>query len=274
VISELEPLVALSPEGAGARVNALVRRTCARVLSLPALPVESEGDPSENDEAVLDFAEQFSMDVTGISSEQRKGLVSALGEAALAAVVLTYIADFAPRVVAGLRALQLDSALADEPVWDHTTDPADALFNRFLPAVARRTALDPLTAELVRLRGAGQHQCRLCNTQREVAALEAGGSEDMYDDIASYQESSRLSDAHKAALRYVDALVWSPADIAPAVSAGVREHFSTDAAAEITFDVMRNAANKIAVSMKADAPRIEEGVERFRIMADGSLAYE
>jgi alkylhydroperoxidase family enzyme len=96
----------------------------------------------------------------------------------------------------------------------------------------------------------------------------------MYGDIASYEESSRLSDAHKAALRYVDALVWSPADIAPAVSAGVREHFSADAAAEITFDVMRNAANKIAVSMKADAPRVQEGVERFRIMADGSLSYE
>jgi alkylhydroperoxidase family enzyme len=244
------------------------------VLSLPPLPVESEGDTSENDEAVVDFAEQFSMDVTGVSREQRKGLVSALGDGALAAVVLTYIADFAPRVVAGLLALQLDSVLSDEPVWDHTTDPADALFNRFLPAVARRTALDPLTAEVVRLRGAGQHQCRLCNTQREIGALEAGGSEDMYGDIASYEESSRLSDAHKAALRYVDALVWSQADIAPAVSAGVREHFSADAAAEITFDVMRNAANKIAVSMKADAPRVQEGVERFRIMADGSLSYE
>jgi alkylhydroperoxidase family enzyme len=176
--------------------------------------------------------------------------------------------------VAGLGALQLDSVLPAEPVWDHSTDPADALFNAFLPAVARRTALDPVTAELVRLRGADQHQCRLCNSRREANALEAGGSEDMYGEIASYDKSTRLSEAHKAALRYVDALVWSPADISSDVSADVRAHFSENAAAELTFDVMRNAANKILVAMKADAPRVEQGTERYRIMADGSIEYE
>lgn len=276
MISELEPLIALSPEGPGARINALVRRTCARVLSLPPLPMENPvGEPaSEAEEAVVDFAEQFSMDVTGISSLQRKRLFTTLGDDGFGAVVLTFIADFGPRVVAGFGALQVDSVLPDEPVWDHSTDPAGALFNSFLPAVARRTALDPVTAELVRLRGADQHQCRLCNSRREANALEAGGSEEMYGEIASYGESSRLSDAHKAALRYVDALIWSPADISSAVSEDVRAHFSADAAAELTFDVMRNAANKILVALKADAPKVEQGTERYRIMADGSIEYE
>jgi alkylhydroperoxidase family enzyme len=293
VIDELARLVALSPQGPAARINALVRRACAGVLTLPQLAAETDvdGPRSEAEEAAVDFALQFSRDVTGISDNQRRRLLATLGNAAFGVAVLTYIADFVPRVLAGLEALDLgevvsagsvdgapagsvDWASAGSVDWDHTTDPADAVFNGFLPAVARQTALDPVTAEIVRLRGAGQHHCRLCNSLREATALEAGGSENMYDDIFSYEASNRLSDAQKSALRYVDALIWSPAAISPEISAGVRAGFSPDEAMEITFDVMRNASNKIAVAMAADAPRVEQGTERYRILADGHTQYE
>jgi len=275
VITELARLVALSPDGSTGRINGLVRQRCARVLGLPALPseVEVSGPESSAEEAVVDFAEQFSMDVTGVSAYQRERLLSMLGAEAFGAVVLTYIADFAPRVLAGLQALGLDPDLP-EPLWDHVTDPADVLFNGFLPAVARQTALDPVTAEIVRLRGAGQHQCRLCNSLREANALEAGGSEEIYGDITAFESSQRLTEAQKAALRYVDALIWSPAEIASEIVAGMRTHFTEEKATELTFDVMRNASNKIAVAMAADAPRVEQGTERYRIMADGSTEYE
>lgn len=236
--------------------------------------VEVAGPESEADEAVVDFAEQFSMDVTGVSDFQRTRLLSSLGNDAFGAVVLTYVADFVPRVLAGLEALGLDAESPGTPEWDRTADPSDALFNGFLPAVARQAALDPVTAEIVRLRGAAQHQCRLCNSLREANALESGGSEELYGDITSFESSERLSDAHKAALRYVDALIWSPADIAPEIAAGMRMHFTAEKATELTFDVMRNASNKIAVAMAADAPRVAEGTERYRIMADGSTEYE
>ena len=49
-------------------------------------------------------------------------------------------------------------------------------------------ALDPVTAEMVRLRGAAQHNCRLCKSLRESAALDAGGSEAMYADIERLRE--------------------------------------------------------------------------------------
>ena len=293
MIDELARLVALSPQGPAARINALVRRACAGVLTLPQLAAETDvdGPRSEAEEAAVDFALQFSRDVTGISDNQRRRLLATLGNAAFGVAVLTYIADFVPRVLAGLEALDLgevvsagsvdgapagsvDWASAGSVDWDHTTDPADAVFNGFLPAVARQTALDPVTAEIVRLRGAGQHHCRLCNSLREATALEAGGSENMYDDISSYEASNRLSDAQKSALRYVDALIWSPAAISPEISAGVRAGFSPDEAMEITFDVMRNASNKIAVAMAADAPRVEQGTERYRILADGHTQYE
>jgi alkylhydroperoxidase family enzyme len=285
VIDELVRLVALSPDGPVARINALVRTACAGVLSLPPLAVETEvdGPRTEAEEAAVDFAQQFSMDVTGISDDQRRRLLATLGDAAFGAVVLTYIADFVPRVFAGLGALELgeaafwgdvERASAGNVDWDHTTDPADAVFNSFLPAVARLTALDPVTAEIVRLRGADQHRCRLCNSLREAAALEAGGSEDVYGDIEFYETSNRLSGAQKAALRYVDALIWSPAAIAPEVSAGMRAGYTADEAVEVTFDVMRNAGNKIPVAMAADAPRVEHGTERYRILADGKTRYE
>jgi alkylhydroperoxidase family enzyme len=101
----------------------------------------------------------------------------------------------------------------DPDGWDLVTHPADALLNRFTGAVGAMRGLDPLTTEVIRLRGAAQHNCRLCRSLRESAALEAGGSESLYGDIEAYQASQRLTEAHKAALGYVDALIWTPAAV-------------------------------------------------------------
>ncbi len=128
-----------------------------------------------------------------------------------------YIADLVPRVRAGLEALGVGGEylgwVSGPVVWDHAADPSDIVFNGFLPTVARQRELDALTAEVVRLRGAAQHNCRLCKSLRETTALGAGGSETLYGDIEQFEASAQLTDRHKAALRYVDALIWSPAHI-------------------------------------------------------------
>ena len=173
---------------------------------------------------------------------------------------LIFVADFVPRVKAGLGALGF-TPVVDPVVWDRDTDPVDLVLNQFAPTVGALRALDPVTTEVVRLRGAVQHNCRLCKSRREGAALDAGGTESMYADIEHYETSSLLDDRHKAALRYVDALIWTPSVIGDDVAAGVLTHFSDAEALEITFDVMRNAANKIAVALGGDAPRVEEGTE-------------
>ena len=129
--------------------------------------------------------------------------------------------------------------------------------------------LDPLTTEVVRLRGAVQHNCRLCKSRREGHALDAGGSESLYAEIEDYESAEQLSDRHKAALRYVDALIWSPSRIDSEVVDGVRTHFPEEGALELTLDVMRNACNKIMVSLGADAPQVSEGTELFMVEADG-----
>jgi alkylhydroperoxidase family enzyme len=276
---QLTRLVALSPGSpADARIAALVRRTCAQTLSLAALPspVEVGAPESETEAVVAEFAEQFSVDVSMITGEQRSRLWKHLGDSTIGAVMSMYIADFVPRVRAGLEALGVGEQylgwVHGTIPWDHS-DPSDAVLNDFLPAVARMRALDPVITELVRLRGATQHNCRLCKSLRDGNALDVGGSESLYADIERYETSERLSERHKAALRYVDAMIWKPARISSDVAAGVRKHFSEEEAFELTLDVMRNATNKIAVSLAADAPRVSEGTELYVIDADGQTVF-
>jgi alkylhydroperoxidase family enzyme len=273
---QLTQLVALSP-GDG-RITGLVRQVCAQAVSLPRLPAEVEvAEPESETEAVVaEFAEQFSVDVSAITREQRSRLWKQLGDSAFSAVVAMYIADFVPRVRAGLEGLGVGSeylAWVRGPIaWDHS-DPSDAVFNDFLPAVARMRALDPVTSELVRLRGAAQHNCRLCKSLREGTALDAGGSETLYSDIERYETSKLLDERAKAALRYADALIWTPAHLVADVAAEVRACFSEAEAVELTFDVMRNASNKVAVSLGGDAARVERGTERYLLDADGQTVF-
>jgi alkylhydroperoxidase family enzyme len=277
---QLTRLVALFPGMPGdGRIAALIRMVCAQTLSLPPLPAPVEvGEPeSEAEAAVAEFAEQFSADVSSITPEQRSRLWKQLGDRTFGVVVQMYIADFVPRVRAGLEALGVGTQylgwVAGPIVWDHTTDPSDSVFNDFLIAVARMRALDPITSELVRLRGAAQHNCRLCNSLREGGALDAGGSETLYEEIERFESSGLLDARAKAALRYADALIWTPARLVADDVAEVRSRFSEAESIELTFDVMRNASNKVAVSLGADAPRVESGTERYLINAEGQTVF-
>jgi len=270
----LAGLVAMS--SGDTRLDTVIRLTCGRALSLPPLPSEVDliDGASDHQAVVSAFAEQFTVDVTGIGEHQRARFVAALGKNAFRVVVAIFIADFVPRTWAGLGALGMGKpGNGGAPDWDHDTDPVGALLNGFVPAVARLRALDPVMTEVVRLRGATQHNCRLCRSLRDSTALDSGGSESLYAEIEQYESSARLTDRQKAALRYVDALIWTPSRIDPDVAAGVRMHFSEEAAFELTVDVMRNACNKIMVALGADAARVSEGTELYRVDADGQTVF-
>jgi len=272
---QLTRLVAFS----GGRLSGLVRQVCAQTVSLPPLPnpVAVDAPESDAETVVAEFAEQFSADVSAITVEQRALLFKHLGDNTFRVVVAMFIADFVPRVRAGFEALGVGSEYLEwvnGPIaWDTARDPSDEVFSRFLPRVARERALDPVTSELVRLRGATAHNCRLCKSLREGHALDAGGTESLYDEIAQFQTSALLDERAKSALRYADALIWTPAHLAVDDAAEVRSRFSPDEAVELTFDIMRNASNKIAVSLGADAPRVESGTERYLIDVDGQTVF-
>jgi hypothetical protein len=53
----------------------------------------------------------------------------------------------------------------------------------------------------------------------------------------------------------------------------VRARFSEAEAIELSFDIMRNASNKIAVSLGADGPRVDHGTEHYLLDADGQTVF-
>ncbi|MFC9516755.1 carboxymuconolactone decarboxylase family protein [Nocardiaceae bacterium NPDC056970] len=268
VAATLDRLVAIAPTD----LVAGTRAVCAGTLSLPSLPAPARTTDALTD-APLEFAEQFSVDVSMIDDAQRAALASVLGPDTGRFVQLLYVADWVPRARAGLDAL----FTAQEPgwlvpvEWDTTGEPWP-LIQRTLVEVARVRELDPVTTEVVRLYQARQHNCRLCKSLRNRTAMLAGGGEELYDEVDDFRASS-LSPRHKAALEFADALIWQPAHLDPQVVADVRTHFSPAEAVELVIDLMRNACNKIAVSTGTDGANVADGIEVYDVNPDGSVDF-
>jgi len=141
-----------------------------------------------------------------------------------------------------------------------------------LPEIARLSSLDPFTTELVRLRGARAHNCRMCKSLRNVRAVESGGDEATFDKIDLYERSD-LAERHKVALRLVDAMLWTPARFPAGLAAEVRAHFTREQQVELVLDVTRNGLNKFAVAMGADGIGVGEGIGYYDTDANGELVY-
>ncbi len=219
--------------------------------------------------SVAAFAEQFRIDVSRVDERLRSSLADATGKRLFDVTQMVWISDMAPRLAAALDALFAPSAWPEVP---RRVPVADlwALIESFLASVALLDRLDPTTTELVRLRGARQHACRLCASRRSVAAIDAGADDATFEAV-DHHETSDLSPAAKAALALTDAIIWSPLAIPEAVVADVRRELTPAQAVEVVLDVVRNAANKIAVALGSDAAAVTEGVELFVTEPDGTL---
>jgi alkylhydroperoxidase family enzyme len=264
----------------------LVRRTAAAATGLPALPVpagridrrpveqwRASGEFTAEERAVLEFAEQFSVDVSATTDAQRAALAAALGDDTFGFVQVLYVADFAPRVRAALDAL----FGASDPVA--TPPPADAppvdlwpLLERFITIVGPLDSVDVVTRELVRLRGARQHQCRLCQSLRSRSAIAAGADDTMFAAV-DHPDGSVLTDLQRAALALVDAMIWHPARIDEATVTAVRRHATPLEAVHLVLNVARNSIQKVPVALATDGANVTDGVEIYDINPDGSLSY-
>ena len=80
-----------------------------------------------------------------------------------------------------------------------------------------------------------------------------------------------LSSRHKIALRLTDAVLTQPAQIDDQLVAQVHGAFALAESTEIVLDVVRNAANKIAVAFAADTPQVADGIEFFDLDANGEV---
>ena len=223
---------------------------------------------TDGDRAILAFAEQSTLDVSAVTPELRAGFLAAAGAGAGDLAAALWVVDVVPRTRSAL------DALFGPGTWPAPTAGGDDLWaalDGLITVVPGLDALDPVTSELVRLRGARQHRCRLCQSIRSRAALRAGADESLFDAVDDYR-SADLSRLQQAALAFTDAMVWTPGDLDAAV--GELRAVATPAQqVELVLDVTRNALNKIAVGLGADAAHVEDGIEIYDVEPDGSLVY-
>jgi alkylhydroperoxidase family enzyme len=288
-------LVAL-PSAAPTRPAELSRRRIAMLLDgaqdalppLDVLPVEHLESLSSwpmslhydaVDRAVLELAEQFVIDVSRVSDDQRSRCLGDLGDQAFGVVQSLYVLDQGLRVRAALRQLfgvasgaAAEAAVSSDPTSGRAPTDLWAALDDWMRAVARLRALDPLTTELVRLRGARAHDCRLCRSLRNVRAVRSGADEQLFDKVDDYERSD-LSERHKVALRLTDAMLQQPTAYPERLVQQVQAQFSAEESLEIVLDVARNAANKIAVTFGADQANVTDGVEYYDVDESGELVY-
>ena len=251
------------------RLVALVRERVAALLLLGPSPSEPT---TPRERAVANFVDQFVIDVSGIDDTLRGPLFEQLGADAMGFAQALYVIDLGIRRREVLE--RLDVAMPDVGA---VTVPADlqlwpALLE-YMRTVARMKALDPVTAELVRLRGAAAHDCRICKSRLSVQAIEAFGSAEPFESVVASQPTE-LSDRHAAALAFVDAIITQPTELDTAAVANLRSHFSPDEIHEMLHDVVRNSSNKFAVAVGGDAAVVDEGFEYYDLDADGDVVAD
>jgi hypothetical protein len=235
-------------------------RAIARACLDPASPVVPRSD-------AMAFAVQMVLDVASMTPDVRTAGLAELGAGAPAFVLAVWTEDMMIR--AGAAWCEM---FGEEwcPIPSPTQTNPWVAHERFLLEVAKLPALDPVTSELVRLRGARAHDCRLCQSRRNVTAIDLAGERDLFDD----RDPSGLPDAQALALQVVDTFVWQPTRWPPGLGQQVVAALGPGPATELTLDIVRNAANKIAVAFGADAPRVESGVEYYDIdVSTGELRY-
>lgn len=135
----------------------------------------------------------------------------------------------------------------------------DDAMNGFTRAVIRADRVDPLISELVRLRCAQIHDCRLCSSMRMQDALDAGLDEQMTMRIARY-ETGGFSPAAVAALRLTDAIIIAPTLADAALADELHRYFDDEQIAEICLDVMKWSYQKTLVALRLETPPWESAV--------------
>ena len=216
------------------------------------------------------FADQFGVDVSLVDDDMRRRFLEATGPTAFEVAQVVYVDDYWPRMAVVAAQLLADGRMLKETIDRVPPTELWPLVEEFQRQVARLDALDPVTTELVRLRGARQHECRLCKSRRSLAAIELGADEATFDAVDRYADSD-LPEHTKAALALTDAMIWTPYVLPLEVIETVNAHLAPAQVVEVVLDVARNAANKIAVALGADAATVTEGVELFRTDADGTI---
>lgn len=249
-----------------------VRRSVASALAHPEelsrSPVAGHAPPDPRVAACLAFAEQFVVDVAGTTDQQRAALGAAMGADTFTFVQVLYVVDVFQR---GRIALERTFNAPFGPAPAPAEGDLWAALEEFMRIVALLHELDPVTTELVRLRGARAHNCRICRSRLSLRAVESAGDAARFD--AGVDDAAR-DERQRGALALADAVIWQPTAIDDALVGQVRGVLSDAEIVEIVLDLVRNAANKIAVSLGGDAPIVTDGVEFYDVDDAGEVVAD
>jgi AhpD family alkylhydroperoxidase len=262
-------------DGAGGAGGPGGGRLEAKLGALPDYPGSPLFSAAERD--VVAFSEQFVIDVGGTTEDMRAGLAGRFGaDGARALVTAIYVVEFTQRLqlIAGRllddAEVPADGAgvLADGAgvLADGAEVSPEGLLNAYQAAVMRGSALDPVTTELVRLRCARTHHCRICQTLRLADARAAGVDEAMTAKVDFYERSD-LPERAKVALRVTDAFITQPGLLSDAVAEQAREWFGPAELASLGLNITKWSTQKIKVALGTD------GADRLVTDADGVALF-
>ncbi len=127
-----------------------------------------------------------------------------------------------------------------------------AALARYQESVVRGDVLDPVVTELVRLRCARSHDCRVCQSLRMGDAADAGVDDTVTGKVDDYRTSD-LPYRTKLALAVTDAMIGRPGDLDEALVRSVVDEFTVGELAELCLDVTKWSTQKINVALGLDA---------------------
>jgi alkylhydroperoxidase family enzyme len=229
--------------------------------------------------ACLGFTEQFVMDPSGITTDDRARVRSAIGFpklVGLAQAVAVFDGFDRFRLILGLDTDdESDGPVVDtgrpdpsapEVVDSSGLDPDDpargfsaaqptvfASFERLYGVLWSAGVVDHPSKEVARLRNARVTGCKFCRNVRFAQARSDGLTEDLVDLLDDDYETSSLSDAHKAVLALTDAFLTDPgAPLADALRLALVDHYGPAGTVELTAGLaLFMGFSKIAVALGA-----------------------
>jgi AhpD family alkylhydroperoxidase len=242
----------------------------AKVAALPAYPHSPLFSAAERD--VVAFTEQFVIDVGGTTQEMRARLAGRFGtDGARVLVTAVFVVEFTQRLQLVAARLLGDAGIpvagSPGPGSSRAVDGSPAgLLDAYQAAVVRGSTLDPVTTELVRLRCARTHRCRICQTLRLADARAAGADEAMTAQVDWYEDSD-LGERAKMALRITDAFITRPDMLSDAAAQQARTLLGPAELASLCLDITKWSTQKIHVALDTD------GADSLVTDADGVALF-
>lgn len=232
------------------------------------------GELTASQSVATAFAEQFIIDVSGITEADRESLAAHFpGESMREFVTALYILECTHRLSLVARMLLSDGSDRSEPIPFATVSTTAhehvnirQSLNDYQNAVVRGSDLDPVTTELVRLRCARTHNCRICQTLR-LSDARAAGADDLMTAKVDFYELSDLDEPHKIALRVTDASISRPDTLTKETIVAARALYTPAQLAELCLDITKWSTQKIHVALGTDGadavPKNERGIAFF-----------